>query len=118
MYGQDALASRSPRKLRTFFAENSLVKADADRVLLGIAARRGDTKIIIGPMGRQCFDLAGDPGERHSLATQSPCGEQRFEEVERWRKEMQVLGESLGEVGTGAIPVDREEQLRALGYLE
>jgi hypothetical protein len=67
MYGQDALASRSPRKLRTFFAENSLVKADADRVLLGIAARRGDTKIIIGPMGRQCFELPGPaagPGGR------------------------------------------------------
>jgi arylsulfatase A-like enzyme len=118
MYGQDVLAKQAHAGSRTRFAENSMVKGDADTVQLGITSRQGDAKLIIGPAGRRCFDLAGDPGENAPRSAGSHCGEQRYEEVQRWRREMQALGESLGEVGTYPLSAERQEQLRELGYLE
>jgi hypothetical protein len=118
MYGRNALAEGVIDEPRTLFAENSLVQGDTDVSLLEIAARRGDLKFIIGPKGRECFDLASDPGEHEPRPTKSHCGEQRYEDLMRWRAEMQVLGERLGEVESGGVSSEMEQQLREIGYLE
>jgi len=72
-------------------------------------------KLILAPSGDggELYDLVADPGERHDLSAQLPKERERLRvALERWQRNVPASG------SVSAIPEEKLEALRALGYVE
>jgi arylsulfatase A-like enzyme len=99
------------------------IYVDVPDVTKGVAAlRRGAWKLVRSRAGAELYDLERDPGETRDLARDEPDRTRALAaELSRWVEDMR---ETAARRGTLAVPssepdpLEQEQALRALGYLE
>ena len=86
------------------------------------ALRRGRWKLVRGPGAPELYDLEADPGETRDLSQEHPDRTRELlAALEGWTEEMREEAAARGTLAvpsTEPHPVQQQEALRALGYLE